>query len=67
MDKTETVEFRAEHADRLLAWEYVHGCYCAGKPIRPSRIADRIGLSTNEVRDMIEHACDRVRSQSVAR
>lgn len=49
-------DFIEQNADRLLAWEFVHGLYCGGKTLRPCRLAERIGLSTEEVQEIIKKA-----------
>lgn len=55
-DNTMDEEFLRDSIDRLLAWEYVHGVYCAGKSLRPCRIAERLGVETKEAREMLERA-----------
>lgn len=57
-DRTEDPEFLDGHMDRLLAWEYVHTFLCAGKPLYPSRIADRIGVPTATVHDILNNVGD---------
>jgi hypothetical protein len=55
-DNTTSREFIEQSADRLLAWEWVHGVYCGGKHLRPSSLAERIGLTTVEVQELVESA-----------
>ena len=56
VDRTEDLDFQLEHADRLLAWECVHTAICAQRKLYPSRIADRIGVDTATVHDILNIA-----------
>ena len=55
-DNTTCQEWRMEQADRLLAWECLHHGMCAEKNLPLWAIAERTGLTTDEVRDMEELA-----------
>lgn len=48
MDRTNDPDFIAEHADRILAWEFVHGFFCYRKTLRPCRLAERMGIPTKD-------------------
>lgn len=54
-DRTNTRKFLQEQADRMLAWEYVHTVFCAGKHLRPSKIAERAGIPLAQVYAIIEN------------
>jgi len=55
-DKTGTKRFKRENSDRLLGWEFVHGFVCAGKTLYPSKIAERTGQDTADVRAELNDA-----------
>jgi len=55
-DITTDPQFLQAEADRLLSWEYIHTGFCAAQPLRPSRIAERIGVASQTVYAIIEGA-----------
>lgn len=54
VDRTDSEEFRMEHVDRLLAWEFVHSGRCAGRNMQAYVLAERIGLTTDELKHLEE-------------
>jgi hypothetical protein len=60
-DKTLDPEFIEGEVDRLLAWEWVHGVYCAERHLRPCRLADRLGITTQEAQELVQDAIDMAR------
>lgn len=61
-DTTDSPEFIREHADRVLAWEMIHGFWCAGKVLRPCRIAERLGVPSKVVQDDIKTAIEKAKA-----
>ena len=52
-DRTDTPEFIEEHMDRILGWEILQTCLIRHETLQPSRIADRCGVPTEVIKDIL--------------
>ena len=59
VDKTDTLDFLMEQADRILAWETIHTVLALDKQLPPSRIATAIGVDTEVVYSIIDRINDK--------
>lgn len=59
-DRTTDPDFIAEHFDRLLAWDWLHVYMLAGRELAPWEIAERTGVTTDYVHEVLNGAKKRV-------
>lgn len=52
----------ADHQRRMLDWDFVHIAYCREQQMYPSKIAERVGMETSDVRAILDAALDQLSS-----
>lgn len=65
MDRTQEHDFIEENVERVLAWEYVHGFFCARKALRPCRIAERLGVPSSYIQEEVNSAAKHMKQKMV--
>ncbi len=66
-DETDSPEFVEDTMNRLMSWEWVHGVYCAGKSLRPCRLAERVGIPTVEAQELVKESLGSAKKELVHR
>jgi hypothetical protein len=65
MDRTNDRDFIEEHSGRILAWEFIHGSFCYRKTLRPCRLAERMGITTEECHEILGGVVGKMKDQLV--